>query len=63
MMMSHITDFISYQEIMKIIEQDGELKTDGEVLDELMLYMKEAGERYEKAFWGDDEENSNEQDN
>lgn len=56
MMMSHITDYISYKEIMKIIEQDGELKTDGEVLDELMLYMKEAGERYEKDFWGGEDE-------
>lgn len=59
-MMSHIEDFISYSQIMKIIKQDGELKTDGEVLDELILYMEEAGERYEKSFWGDDEENRNE---
>ena len=55
-MMSHIEDFISYSQIMKIIKQDGELKTDGEVLDELILYMEEAGERFEKNFWGDDNE-------
>lgn len=55
-MMSHINDFISYGEIMRIIKQDGELKTDGEVLDELILYMEKAGENFEKHFWGDDSE-------